>query len=49
VTVHELLIGMMWKKDVVCHEDTEESHEEASRQRGNIGKGTSRVRNMSGG
>jgi len=49
VTIHELLIGMMWKKAVVCCEDTEESHEEASRQPDEIGKGTSTVRYMAGG
>jgi len=49
VTIHELLIGMMWKKAEVCYEDTEESHEEASRQPDEIAEGTSRVRYMSGG
>jgi len=49
VTIHELLIGMMWKKAVVCYEDAEESHEEASRQPDEIAKGTSRVRYVSGG
>jgi len=49
VTIHELLIGMMWKKAAVCYDDTEESHEEASGQPDEIAKGTSRVRYMSGG
>lgn len=49
MTIHELLIGMMWKKAVVCYEDTEESHEETSREPDEIGKGTSTGRYMSGG
>jgi hypothetical protein len=48
VTIHELLIVMMWKKAVVSCEDAEESHDEASRQPDKIGKGTSRVRYVSG-
>jgi hypothetical protein len=47
VKIHELLIAMMWKKAVVCCEDAEESHEEASREPVEIAKGTSRVRYVS--
>ena len=49
MTIHDLLTAMMWKKTVVCCDDAEESHEEASRQPDEFAKGTSRVRYAFGG
>jgi hypothetical protein len=49
VTIHELFIGTMWKKAVVCYVDTEENYEESLRQPDEFGNGISRVRYMSGG